>query len=94
MNHAYPSKKLCTWIWAVLVAMHFMILGIAQVNLGLANTPLILVLAIVQTALVASYYMGVKHGTKLVCLFAVAGVFWLAVQWTLTFSDYLTRAWH
>jgi cytochrome c oxidase subunit 4 len=39
-------------------------------------------------------FMEVRHSNKLVKVFAVAGFFWLLIQFTLTASDYLTRAFH
>ncbi len=94
MKNAFPSTKQCTWIWVALVILHLIILGSAQFNLHQGNTPLVLTLAVLQTALVMLWYMGVRHNTKTIWIFSVAGFFWLLLQWTLTLSDYLTRGFH
>ncbi|HXF11404.1 MAG TPA: cytochrome C oxidase subunit IV family protein [Desulfuromonadaceae bacterium] len=89
-----PSKKAYAVTWIVLVILHFTILGSAYLKLGWANTPLIVALAFVQTGLVLFYFMEIRYSTKVVRVFAAAGFFWLAIQFTLTMSDYLMRQWH
>lgn len=94
MKSNHPTKKLFVLIWLALVVMHFMILGSAYLNLGFANTPIILVLAVVQMLLILAYFMEVRYSMKLIWVAASAGFFWLLIQWTLTLSDYLMRQWH
>ncbi|HXE43294.1 MAG TPA: cytochrome C oxidase subunit IV family protein [Candidatus Baltobacteraceae bacterium] len=94
MKSNHPTKKAFVLIWLALVVMHFMILGSAYLNLGFINTPLILVLAVVQMLLILAYFMEVRYSAKLIWVAAAAGFFWLLIQWTLTFSDYLMRQWH
>jgi len=89
-----PSKKIYAVTWITLVVLHFTILGSAYLDLGAANTPVIMALAFAQMVLVLFYFMEIRYSTKLIRLFAAAGFFWLAIQWTLTMSDYLTRQWH
>jgi cytochrome c oxidase subunit IV len=87
-------RKIFILTWLALVVLHFTILGSAYLRLGSANTPIIVVLAVVQMMLVLFYFMEVRYSTKIVWIFAAAGFFWLAIQWTLTMSDYLMRQWH
>jgi len=88
------SKKTYTVTWLILVVLHFTILGSACLNLAWANTPVIVALALIQMMLVLFYFMEIRYHTKLIRVFAAAGFFWLAIQWTLTMSDYLMRQWH
>ena len=89
-----PSKKIIVANWILLVVLHFIILGSAYLDLRWLNTPLIVVLAVVQMALVLLYFMEVRYHGRLIRVFVVAGYFWLLIQGTLTLSDYLTRQWH
>ena len=94
MNEASPSRKLYVSIWFILVVLHFSILGIAMLSLGAIQMPIILTMMFIQTALVMLFFMEVKHSGKLLRFFAIAGFCWLAIQFILTGSDYLTRMWH
>jgi len=94
MNVIRPTRKLFVTTWLALVVMHFTILGSAYLNLGWANTPIILVLAVVQMILILLFFMEARWSTQLIWVTAAAGFFWLMLQWTLTFSDYLERSWH
>jgi caa(3)-type oxidase subunit IV len=94
MNSKNPSKKLLAITWIVLVVLHFTILGSAYLNLKFFNTPFIVALAIFQMILIILYFMEVRWNKKLIWIFAAAGFFWLAIQFTLVASDYLTRGWH
>ena len=88
------SIKALTLSWLVLVALHFTILGISMLKLGDLGTPVILTLAVIQMILVMLVFMEVRQSNKLVRVFAVAGFFWLLIQFTLTAGDYLTRGFH
>jgi cytochrome c oxidase subunit 4 len=89
-----PSVKALAITWLVLIALHFTILGISMIKFRGVGTPVILTLAVIQMVLVMLVFMEVGHSNKLVRVFAVAGFFWLLIQFSLTASDYLTRAFH
>lgn len=89
-----PTKKCLVSIWLTLVVFHFTILCSSYLNLHGFNTPFVVILAMTQMILVILYFMEVRWTTKLIWLFVCAGFFWLLIQWTLTFSDYLMRQWH
>jgi cytochrome c oxidase subunit 4 len=94
MNSPHPTRKLFALIWLLLVVMHFIILGSAYLNLGPVNTPFMLIFAVIQMVLILLIFMEVRYHRKVIWLFAAAGFFWLLILFTLTGSDYLTRAWH
>jgi cytochrome c oxidase subunit 4 len=94
MNARSPSKKSYLVIWLVLVVLHFVILGCAWLGLGPATTPVIISLAVIQTILIMLYFMEVRYAGKVIRVFAIAGFFWLLIQFTLIASDYLSRNWH
>lgn len=89
-----PSTKSLGWVWFVLVALHFSILGTAMLPLRFFKTPVILIMVLIQTILVMQIFMEVRYAAKLIRLFAAAGFFWLLIQFTLVAADYLTRLWH
>lgn len=45
----------------------------------------------VMAALMAIVFMHLRAGSPLVKLVASAGLFWIAVMFTLTFADYMSR---
>ena len=94
MKAASPSTKSLAITWLVLVVLHFTILGISMLEFGGIGTPVILTLAVVQMILVMLVFMELRRSNKLVRLFAVAGFFWLLIQFTLTAGDYLMRGFH
>jgi cytochrome c oxidase subunit 4 len=93
MKTDHPSVKSLVLIWLALVALHFLILGISMEFRGI-GAPVILPLAVLQMILVMLVFMEVRRASKLVRVFTVAGFFWLAIQFVLTASDYLTRGFH
>lgn len=56
------------------------------------NNLVALAIAIVKAYLVVSIFMGVKWGTKLVKMWAIAGFVWLPLLLGV-FFDYMSRAW-
>lgn len=94
MKTTTPSVKILAITWLILVLFHFTILGLSMLKLGTAGTVIILALAVTQMILVMLIFMEVRHSDKLIRVVAAAGFFWLLIQFTLTGSDYITRAFH
>jgi cytochrome c oxidase subunit IV len=61
--------------------------------LGQLNIFVALAIATVKTLLVVLFFMHVKESSGLTKLFVVAGLFWMAILFGLTFSDYISREW-
>jgi cytochrome c oxidase subunit 4 len=89
-----PAKYIFSAIWAALIVLLFAMFGLAQFDFKSIGEIIILVLAVVQMILVLLFFMRLRHSTKLVRLVATVGFVWLAILFTLAFSDYLTRQWH
>ena len=66
----------------------------AFVNLGAANFPIALSIAVFKATLVVLFFMHVKYSSKLTKLVVATAVFFLGIMLTLTFSDYLSRGWY
>jgi cytochrome c oxidase subunit IV len=56
-----------------------------------ANTVVALTIAVFKATLVVLYFMHVRYSSRLTWVIVVAGVFWLAIMFVFTISDYMTR---
>lgn len=63
----------------------------AKVDLGKLNIVLAFAIATVKGALVVLYFMHARYSSRLTRVVIGAGLGWLAIMLTLTFSDYVTR---
>ncbi len=57
-----------------------------------ANTLLALLIAFTKMICVVLFFMHVRWSPKLIWLTAIAGFFWLAIMFSFTMQDYLTRS--
>ena len=57
------------------------------------NTIVALTIAVAKATLVVLYFMHVRYSPRLVWLIVAAALFWMAIMFSLTFSDYFTRNW-
>src|ERR1043165_4202405 len=57
------------------------------------NTSVALAIAVAKATLVVLYFMHVRYSPRLVWLIVGAALFWMAIMFSLTFSDYFTRGW-
>ena len=60
---------------------------------GPLNAIVALTIAVVKATFVVLYFMHVRYSSRLVWLVIAAGLFWLAIMFALTISDYSTRSW-
>lgn len=60
---------------------------------GPLNAVVALTIAVVKATFVVLYFMHVRYSTRLVWLVIASGLFWLAIMFALTISDYSTRWW-
>ena len=60
---------------------------------GQLNVIIALTIAVVKATLVVLYFMHVRYSMRLVWVIVASALFWLAILFALTFSDYLTRGW-
>jgi cytochrome c oxidase subunit IV len=57
------------------------------------NTVIALTIATVKATLVVLYFMHVRYSSRLVWVIVTSALFWLAILFALTLSDYWTRDW-
>jgi len=60
---------------------------------GPLNAIIAMTIAAVKATFVVLYFMHVRYSSRLIWLVIFAALFWLAILFALTISDYWTRAW-
>ncbi len=60
---------------------------------GPLNAIVALTIAVIKATLVVLYFMHMRYSPRLIWLVFGAALFWLAIMFALTFSDYSTRGW-
>ena len=60
---------------------------------GPLNAVVALTIAVVKATFVVLYFMHVRYSSRLIALVIAAALFWMALLFALTISDYSTRAW-
>ncbi|HZF10828.1 MAG TPA: cytochrome C oxidase subunit IV family protein [Thermoanaerobaculia bacterium] len=89
-EHIAP-KKTYILVWAALMVLTLVTIGVAQLNLGPFNDVVALAVAVTKALLVILFFMHVKDSSRLTRLTVVAGFFWLAILIGITLTDYLSR---
>src|ERR1041385_3805803 len=60
---------------------------------GPLNAVVALTIAVVKAMLVVLFFIHVRYSGRLIWLVIAAALFWLAIMFALTISDYWTRTW-
>ena len=60
---------------------------------GPLNAVVALTIAVIKATCVVLYFMHVRYSSRLIWLVIAAALFWLAIMFALTISDYSTRSW-
>ena len=80
-------------IYAVLMVLLFVTIGVAYIDLRQVNAVTALVIATTKAVLIILYFMHVKFTGWLTKIFASAAFLWLGILIAFSLSDYLTRNW-
>ncbi|WP_448206938.1 cytochrome C oxidase subunit IV family protein [Azospirillum sp. sgz302134] len=86
---APPRSLVLTWLG--LLALLGLTLGLAYVPMGTFNIVVALCVSAAKAALVVTIFMKLFRGPVLTRVAAGAGLFWLAILFSLAATDYLTR---
>ena len=89
-EHIIP-KKTYYLVFAALMVLLAVTVGIAFINLGRLNIVAAMTVATVKAVLIILYFMHVRYSSRLVWFFVGAGFFWVAILFALTLADYATR---
>jgi cytochrome c oxidase subunit 4 len=81
------------FVFAALIGLTLLTVGISFLDLGAGHTVVGLAIAVVKGLLVVLFFMHLLYSDKPNWLAIGAGLFWLGILLLLTLSDYLTRHW-
>jgi cytochrome c oxidase subunit 4 len=80
-------------VWAVLLILLVATVGLAFVPLGPMHVVAALTIAFAKAILIVLFFMHVRYKPRITVVFVCAGLFWLAIMFTLALGDYMTRSW-
>jgi cytochrome c oxidase subunit 4 len=78
---------------ALMVGTALTVLAAFQDFPGPLNVIVAMTIAVVKATLVILYFMHVRYSSRLIWLVIGSALFWLAIMFALTISDYWTRTW-
>lgn len=87
-----PPVRVYILTWLALMALLAATFTLAHFHLGGANAAVGLAIAAAKVALVGLFFMHLRRASALIAIFAVATLFWLAIMFGLSGTDYATRA--
>ncbi len=90
--HVLP-KSIYYTIFGSLMVLTAATVAVAFVNLGSANFPVAIAIAITKATLVVLFFMHVKYSSRMTKMVVAVAIFFLLVMLGLTMTDYLTRDW-
>ena len=98
MTHPIIPLRLYVGVFTALILLTGLTVGVAFFDLGggglhFANALAAITIAVAKGLLVVLYFMHLRYSTRLIWIFAGAGVFWLLILIVLTLADYLSRGW-
>jgi cytochrome c oxidase subunit 4 len=93
MAETIIRKRVYLLVWATLMVLTAVTAAVSFVNLGSFSTPIALAIASTKALLVALFFMHLRYEhSKIVWVWALAGVFWLTVLFFLSMTDFVTRS--
>jgi cytochrome c oxidase subunit 4 len=92
MSEHIVSRTVYFAIFGALLLGTILTVVMAKVDLGAnLNTIVALTIAVVKATLVVLYFMHVRYSSRLTWVIVASGIFWLAILFVLTLSDYGSR---
>ena len=77
--------------WLALLALLAITAASSFFDLGRLNLAINMAVALAKALLVVFVFMHVRRGTPMIRVFAVAGLLWLGLLVTLSFTDFIAR---
>jgi cytochrome c oxidase subunit 4 len=91
-THVVPAS-LYVGIWAALMVLTLTTVLASFAELGPFNIVVALVIATIKGTLVVLFFMHLRYSPKLTIAAVIASIFFLFIMFSLTMTDYLSRAW-
>jgi cytochrome c oxidase subunit IV len=66
---------------------------VAYIDLGVFNTVVALIIAVIKMTIVVLFFMHVKYNKGLTRIVIVGAFFWLCIMMSISLADELTRTW-
>jgi cytochrome c oxidase subunit IV len=93
MSEHTTSVKTYLLVFAALMILTGLTVGVAQLDLGPFNTLAALIIAACKATLVVLIFMHVKSSPRIIGLTIFGGLLWLAILIGLLMTDYMSRGW-
>jgi cytochrome c oxidase subunit IV len=90
---APSGVRLYVAVFAALVFLTLVTVGVSYVDLGPLSVVVALTIAFTKALLVVVFFMHLRESSGLIWVAAGGGFFWLAILIALTMSDVMTRGW-
>jgi cytochrome c oxidase subunit 4 len=92
MAEVIVGRKIYVLVWLALMVMTGLTAAVSFVDLGQWSAPVAMGIASTKVLLVALFFMHLRYTqSKIVWVWAIAGIFWLIILFCLSMTDYLTR---
>ena len=92
-EHIVSVRVYVTIFLVLLVGTALTVLAAFQDFPWQLNTIVALTIAVTKATFVVLYFMHVRYSSRLVWVIVASALFWMAILFALTFSDYFTRGW-
>jgi len=92
-EHIVPLKIYVSIFLALLVGTALTVWAGLHDFPGQMNVIIALTIAVIKATLVVLYFMHVRYSSRLIWVVFTSALFWLAILFALTLSDYWTRGW-
>ena len=92
-EHIVPVRVYITIFLVLLVGTALTVWAAFQDFPWQLNTIVAMTIAITKATFVVLYFMHVRYSSRLIWVIMAAALFWMAILFAFTFSDYLTRDW-
>jgi cytochrome c oxidase subunit 4 len=92
-EHIVPVRVYITIFLALLVGTALTVVAAFYDFPWRLNTIVALTIATAKATLVVLYFMHVRYSTRLVWVIMASALFWMALLFSFTLSDYYTRPW-
>jgi len=92
-EHIVPIKVYISIFAALLLGTALTVWAGLQDFPGALNVIVALTIAVIKATLVILYFMHVRYSSHLIWVVFASALFWLALLFALTLSDYWTRGW-
>jgi cytochrome c oxidase subunit 4 len=92
-EHIVPVRVYITIFMVLLVGTALTVMAAFLDFPWQLNTIVAMTIATTKATFVVLYFMHVRYSSRLIWVIVAAALFWMAILFALTFSDYWTRDW-